>query len=64
MKQWDEMTKKHYDARSTAFIYGAWIKALDDCMKGFPLSLQHIHETTSQSVINLRQKAYGTRKNN
>ncbi|KAK8893989.1 hypothetical protein M9Y10_022419 [Tritrichomonas musculus] len=64
MKQWDEMTKKHYDTRSTASIYDTWIKALDDCMKEFPLLLQHIHETTSQSIINLGQKAYGTRKIN
>lgn len=32
MKQWGDMSKKHYDSTSTANVYGAWINILEMCM--------------------------------
>lgn len=62
MQQWEHMTEIHYDANSTANIYGAWIEVLNLCLKGMPLSGQHIHQTVRYDALILRQKVKGTRK--
>ena len=40
MKQWSIMTRDHYDANSTARIFGAWRNILDMCKEGLPYTYQ------------------------
>ena len=41
IKQWIDEVSLHYKSETSAHVYGAWLRVLEDCIDGKPLSGMH-----------------------